>query len=235
MTRFEFLYRAGSSLDHPLYRRVSRMLRELEASRPLRILDVGGRRSHYTIGLRSHVTITDVPRETAAQQKLDLGVTRDLQMRVMSTRSNVYDYLVDDMTKTRLVPESFDAVVAVEVLEHVEADEAFVANVARVLKRGGAFLMTTPNGDFLPNPYEDHKRHYRTEHLRQLLRRHFRQVSIDYAVNHGVLMRWGVPCSRSRVRQLLGAPALGLATALENLGVGGRGPDGKRHLVALAR
>ena len=52
----------------------------------------------------------------------------DLQ-RILSSRSNVDDYVLDDMTSTSLAPASFDAVVAVEVLEHVEADDAFVANV----------------------------------------------------------------------------------------------------------
>jgi SAM-dependent methyltransferase len=210
------------------------MLREMEADGPLRILDVGGRRSQYTIGLRSRVIISDIPRQSELQERLDLGATEAIRRQVIASRTNVYDYVIDDMTDTRLPARSFDVVVAVEVLEHVEADEAFVANVARVLRPGGRFLMTTPNGDFLTRPYHDHKRHYRTEQLRELLGRHFPLVNIRYAVNHGRLMRWGVPCSRSRVRQLLGAPALGLSTALESIGIGGQGPHRKRHLVALS-
>ena len=41
----------------------------------IEILDIGGRKSHYTIGIAGSVTITDLPRETDIQQRLHLGVT----------------------------------------------------------------------------------------------------------------------------------------------------------------
>lgn len=40
---------------------------------------------------------------------------------------------------------SFDLVVSMQVIEHVEDDHHFVAEACRVLKPGGRFLLTTPN------------------------------------------------------------------------------------------
>jgi SAM-dependent methyltransferase len=49
--------------------------------------------------------------------------------------------------------ESFDAVTAIEVLEHVPGLKACVSEVHRVLKPGGLFMFTTPNRWF---PVETH-------------------------------------------------------------------------------
>ena len=48
---------------------------------------------------------------------------------------------------------SYDAVVAIETLEHVVDAEAAVAEVFRVLRPGGAFYITVPNRGF---PFETH-------------------------------------------------------------------------------
>jgi SAM-dependent methyltransferase len=238
MTRFEVLYSCVRRFDHPLYQRVFRLLSDLEerANSRLRVLDVGGRRSNYTIGLKSRVWISDIPPAGELQVSLDLGATEETRRGVIGRRSNIEEYVIDDMTRTRLPEHFFDVVVAVEVLEHVTEDEAFVRSVVRRLKAGGAFIMTTPNGDFLRVPYPDHKRHYRRKHLLDLLLRHFPTANVEYAVNAGTLMQIGVhrPSLQTPLRSLLSPPALFLASRLESLGVGGQGPEGKRHLVAVA-
>lgn len=239
MTKFELLYKTVRLFDHPLYQRVFTHLAraEREAGRELRILDVGGRRSNYTIGLKSRISISDIPPAGALQSRLDLGATEETRRRVMGRRSNVDDYIIDDMTETSLPPESFDVVVAVEVLEHVEHDDAFVRNVAAVLRPGGAFVMTTPNGDFLPTPYPDHKRHYKHAQLSILLEKHFDSVEVRYAVNAGRLIKLGVhkPSLKTPLASVVSPPSLFLSYRLERLGVGGGGPHGKRHLFAVAR
>jgi SAM-dependent methyltransferase len=225
MTRFELLYRTIGPLEHPLYQHVRRTLKRLN---PRRLLDVGGRRSNYTIGL-SEVWISDIPREKEIQHQLDLGATDAIRSNVLKRRSNVRDYIYDDMTATKIEPESFDVVNATEVLEHVEEDERFVANVARVLKPGGHFVMSTPNGDWKPVPYPDHKRHYRADDLEILLLKHFRDVHIEYRVNAGWLHT--LACKSG----LHGLWAYGVSNMLENFGIGGRGPNYKHHLFAVCR
>lgn len=61
----------------------------------------------YTIGL-NEVVISDVPREKQIQRALNLGATDELRAKVLRQRSNVSDYVYDDMTNTKLAPDSFD-------------------------------------------------------------------------------------------------------------------------------
>jgi SAM-dependent methyltransferase len=239
VTAYEARYRLLRPYDHPLRQYVYRTLRDIErqAGRPLSILDVGGRRSQYTIGLKSRITITDIPKETALQERLDLGTTDSIRGQLMARRSNVADYVIDDMTRTQLAAGAYDVVVAIEVIEHVDDDEAFVRNVSKVLAPGGHVVLTTPNGDFRPVPYADHRRHYTRRQLSEILRRHLSEPRVGYLVNEGALMRWGTvtPSFRRLARTLASPVALGLATHLERLGVGGSGPHRKLHLVASAR
>ncbi len=166
---------------HGLVRQELRRLTRGSRARP-RLLDVGGRKSHVTIGVPADVTVSDLPRASSLQQQLHLGINDQIIRQTMRRRSNIREVVFDDMTRTDLPAESFDLVVAVEVLEHVEEDDLFVRNVARVLRRGGTFLMTTPNGDFVRNTNPDHKRHYRRAQLEDLLARHLSDVHVWYAV-----------------------------------------------------
>ena len=81
--------------------------------------------------------------------------------------------------------------VSVEVLEHVEEDDLFVKEVSRVLKPGGVFIMTTPNGDWVENKNPDHKRHYKRNQLDTLLNKYFEDVSVEYAIVGGKFRKSG--------------------------------------------
>jgi SAM-dependent methyltransferase len=238
VTKFELLYTCSLPLEHPLHQYVHRTIRHLaldHGGRP-RHLDVGGRRSSYTINVPAEVWITDVPRERELQRELDLGATDEIRATVLKRRSNVVQYLYDDMTDTQLPDGHFSIVTAIEVLEHVEEDEKFVANVARVLEPGGVFVMTTPNGDFKPVPYPDHKRHYKRADLDALLLRHFAGVRVEYRVNADRLFGVAVGQRRSESpSRLLTGMAYGLNALRERAGFGGDGPAGKNHLFAICR
>lgn len=65
--------------------------------------------------------------------------------------------------------ESFDCVVSFQVIEHIKHDSVFVGEVRRVLRKGGRFIVSTPNRpmSLTRNPW--HVREYDAEELRMLL------------------------------------------------------------------
>ena len=106
-------------------------------------------------------------------------------------RSNIVELIIDDMTHSRLKTDSFDCVLAIEVLEHVNDDLSFIREVHRVLKERGVFMMTTPNGKIIPNTNPDHVRHYSRKKLIELLSSEFKNVEVDYIVEAGVAHKLG--------------------------------------------
>ena len=71
---------------------------------------------------------------------------------------------------------SFDYVVCFQVIEHIKDDMNFVREVARVLRPGGKFIVSTPNApmSLTRNPW--HVREYRAEELTNILECSFSHV-----------------------------------------------------------
>ncbi len=72
--------------------------------------------------------------------------------------------------------EAFDCVVSFQVIEHIKDDRRFVEEVHRVLRKGGKFIVSTPNApmSLTRNPW--HVREYRAEELKALLSEFFAEV-----------------------------------------------------------
>ena len=75
-----------------------------------------------------------------------------------------------DLIKCPLASESVDAVVMLNVLEHIHDDVAAVGQAARVLKRGGTLVIEVPSGPHLYDAYDKFLRHYRRYRLTDLCR-----------------------------------------------------------------
>lgn len=137
---FEILYLIAEPFLPCLYRKVRSDLRSIiramkrSGRSEVILLDVGARKSHYTIGLRAKVILLDIPRESDVQQRLNLGVTNEMLTQIKRRRSNVCEYILQDFTANDLPDGSFDIVTAIEVIEHVPDDHRFVQEAFRVLK-----------------------------------------------------------------------------------------------------
>ena len=85
---------------------------------------------------------------------------------------------------------SFDAVVSFQVIEHIEEDIDFVREVARVLRPGGKFVVSTPNApmSLTRNPW--HVREYNADELRNLLECHFSKVEAYGVVGNEKVMEY---------------------------------------------
>ena len=239
LTPYEIARRGVEPLLPPLYGKVRKQLiRELGPERTSKkLLDVGGRKSPYTIGLPARVTIIDLPRESEVQKELNLGVNDQIVAKIKSRRSNVENVIFGDMTRSDIASEAFDMVVSVEVIEHVDDDERFVSEVSRVLVPGGKFIMTTPNGDFVKNTNPDHKRHYRREQLTELLARHFADVNVEYAIAGGPhrargLRSWEVRRPLQTLSSVLGNVVNSVQSTANEIG---ERPFNTHHLFAVAQ
>jgi SAM-dependent methyltransferase len=77
---------------------------------------------------------------------------------------------------------SFDVAVCFEVIEHISDHEGLVSGVARVLRPGGVFVVSTPDRDVYNatlghvNPY--HLKELDRQEFSALLRRHFEHVAM---------------------------------------------------------
>lgn len=75
-----------------------------------------------------------------------------------------------------IADESVDWVISFQVIEHIRNDKEFVAEVKRVLKKGGGFIVSTPNRpmSLTRNPW--HVREYSAEEFATLLEGEFGRV-----------------------------------------------------------
>lgn len=75
-----------------------------------------------------------------------------------------------------IASESVDWVISFQVIEHIKRDSELVAEVHRVLKKGGKFICSTPNApmSLTRNPW--HVREYSAEEFFALMNSHFGNI-----------------------------------------------------------
>lgn len=144
----------------------------------LRLLDIGCRdgtlTKHYTDG--NEVVGIDVDDDALAAAREQCGI----ETHHLNLNANPLPF--ED--------QSFDVVVAGEVLEHLQFPEVAVSEIHRVLRAGGSFLGSVPNAFRLPNrirfllgrDYETdptHLHQFSPASLRTLLKQ-FQDIEIDY-------------------------------------------------------
>jgi SAM-dependent methyltransferase len=121
-----------------------------------------------------------------------------------------------DATNLPLADDSLDLVIAFDVLEHLQDDDAAVAEVRRILRPGGTYLVAVPADPRLWSSHDvavDHVRRYTREGLVELLERGGFEVADVKSWN--VLLR---PVVAMRRRSSTGSDLEGLNPVV-NLGL----------------
>ena len=72
----------------------------------------------------------------------------DLTIAKNNNRSKNISYFLGDGEKLSFKSSSFDAVICVDVLEHVKFDDKIIKEISRVLKNKGTLIVTVPNSQF---------------------------------------------------------------------------------------
>lgn len=111
-------------------------------------------------------------------KKASLVVAADVDRVILndgqkdSRQKNVL-YIAADAQALPFADSSFDAVVSMETIEHVQAD-IFLGELKRVCKKNGVLILSTPqnrNGNYPINPFHNHE--YSLEEIQKLVSRYF--------------------------------------------------------------
>jgi SAM-dependent methyltransferase len=112
-----------------------------------------------------------------------------------------------DLTSCPLPDKSFDGIVLLNVLEHIERDEAALAHVARILKPGGVAVIEVPAGPGLYDVYDKLLFHHRRYSMRELLAKVQRSGLKVVARSHlGFFLYPAFWATKKRGRRYLSAP-----------------------------
>lgn len=98
-------------------------------------------------------------------------------------RSKTCSFKLYDGSEIPYHDNTFDAVISFQVIEHVQDDRNYLAEIHRIVKMGGIFIMTTPNKTYRVKPGQKpwnrfHVREYGPAELERLLRSLFSNVLI---------------------------------------------------------
>ena len=92
-----------------------------------------------------------------------------------------------DVRRLPFATDSFDAVTAMDVIEHIDDDKAAASEIFRVLKPGGRLFVTVPAYQFLWSEHDEalhHYRRYTAPHLKDVFQRvGFSVPKVSYTVS----------------------------------------------------
>jgi len=133
--------------------------------------------SLFNYRLRKHIFKQELQNHIKDNLKLlEIGsgvspITNNLPNAVYSELSHVaveylkktlkYNSVQDDITKSNFNKNQFDIVIASEVFEHIEHDEAAFFEIARIMKENGLFLISVPVHQWYWGPDDKLVGHYR--------------------------------------------------------------------------
>lgn len=163
------------------------LLRNAVTGTENRILDVGAGTGATSLALRRFGTVLGIDMSPEAMQ-----IARDRGLAVSRM----------DATALALPDASFDVVVALDVLEHLEDDSACVRELVRVLRPGGVLLVTVPAYKWLWSSHDVANHHWR-RYRRHSLRRILEVGGLDIEVCSYVMLSMLIPAAAYRLLERL--------------------------------
>ncbi len=98
----------------------------------------------------------------------------------LSSKYKEHNFFVSNFPPfDKIDDDSYDTIISFQVIEHIEDDKLFVAEIKRILKPGGIALISTPNirMTLTRNPW--HVREYTSEELRKLCELYFSNIEMN--------------------------------------------------------
>lgn len=135
--------------------------RYINISGKLKVLDIGSGAGWYSMYLASKgCDVVAIDKNPLFQEKENLKIIR-----------------ADLESKIDLPDETFDCILAWDIIEHLEKEEQIIKEIFRLLKKGGRLLMSVPNADdsMIADKYltychfkdKTHKREYTDEEVKR--------------------------------------------------------------------
>lgn len=140
------------------YDLITKLVSSLKTTETFRILDAGCGTGQMTRKLEA---IGEAFGLDYAQEAIAFASSRGVRKLVRGS-----------ITAPPFAPGSFDCVLALDVIEHVEDDMGILVSLFDIIKPGGHLIITVPAFDALWSEHDvinDHKRRYRAPHLRRLI------------------------------------------------------------------
>lgn len=153
-TKFAHLGKPGSIFSQGFERRLQKILKVVDF-KDKKILDQGSGEGVWLFRFNDFIKASDI-----YGQDIDPEAKAHFLSRKAQIDSKIPDanYKICPAEKLDFADEFFDIVFSNEVLEHVENDVLAVSEAYRVLKKGGLFVIFTPNRGW---PFETHGMFFR--------------------------------------------------------------------------
>ena len=116
--------------------------------------------------------------------RLEVAVGIDLEMRALSYCRDLTPVQGDALSPLPFVDASFDAVLMIDILEHLADPVALIEEVARVVRRGGAAVVMVPAGPGLWSYWDEmhgHCRRYTKTALTSVFGEGWRMQAVEYS------------------------------------------------------